>query len=110
MPGDDNKSLLTITKQFSIPTFKMNECMTEDYEDWSGCRSIPRAKRRRKQGHRQNVVTRTRPSSEFWHDKNSNTIYCHPETYNKMHEHINRALQKTQKKVENDFYKMITGR
>lgn len=92
---------------FSAPQFKTNEYMLEYYEDWSGCRSIARAKRRRKRGHRQNVVIRSKPSSEFWHDKTNNIVYCHPEAYKKLQEIVKEVGRKTREKLEDDFCKMI---
>lgn len=103
----DNYSSMIRTS--AAPTFKTNEFMTEEYEDWSGCRSVARAKRRRKRGHRQNVVIRSKPRSEFWHDKINNIVYCHPEAYKKLQEIVKEVGRKTREKLEDDFCKMIIG-
>ena len=53
-------------------------------EDWSGCRSISRALRRAKRGHRQNVKPLTRPKPEILHLQAQNVLVMHPVTAAKL--------------------------
>lgn len=55
-----------------------NELVGDPYEDWSRVRSPGRARRRRKQGHPQRIVTRYRANGKALHDVNMNCIYVHP--------------------------------
>lgn len=48
---------------------------TEPYEDWSRVRSPARARRRLKQGHRQNIVHRRKPAAY----QINGVIFAHPE-------------------------------
>lgn len=50
----------------------------EAYQDWTGVRSHGRARRRLKQGHPQNIVTRYRANGECLHDKARGIVYMHP--------------------------------
>ena len=50
----------------------------DPYEDWSQVRSPGRARRRLRQGHRQNIVIRFRANGQVFHDKQLNTLYVHP--------------------------------
>lgn len=52
--------------------------MVEPWEDWSKVRSPSRARRRQRQGHRQNIAFRTRPSPGLI--QTADTLYGHPET------------------------------
>lgn len=52
--------------------------MVEGYEDWSGVRSPGRARRRLRQGHRQNIVQRTRPMPGMM--QTADALYGHPDT------------------------------
>lgn len=53
--------------------------MVDTREDWSGVRSPSRARRRRKQGHRQNIRFITVPKPELLTTADG-TIYGHPAT------------------------------
>jgi len=54
--------------------------MVKTVEDWSRVRSPSRARRRMKQGHRQNVVTRHVPRTDAITMDNGATYLMHPET------------------------------
>lgn len=54
------------------------EHIGDAYEDWSGVRSLGRARRRRLRGFPQRIVTRYRPNGKCIHDKIHNVIYIHP--------------------------------
>lgn len=56
--------------------------MVEVYEDWSRVRSPGRARRRLRQGHRQNIVQRTRPMPGMM--QTGDAIYGHPDTIAKV--------------------------
>lgn len=56
--------------------------MVEPWEDWSRVRSPSRARRRQRQGHRQNIAYRTRPSTGLI--QTADTLYGHPETIAKV--------------------------
>ncbi len=58
--------------------------LADPYEDWSRVRSPGRARRRMRQGHRQNVVYGTRPSPTFIQTKEA--IFGHPATIRAMTE------------------------
>lgn len=51
-------------------------------EDWSRVRSPSRARRRRKYGHRQNIVIPQLPDPNFY--VVGQTIYCHPALAEKL--------------------------
>lgn len=55
-----------------------SDAIGDPYEDWSMVRSPGRARRRLRQGHRQNIVTRYRANGQVFHDKGRNTLYVHP--------------------------------
>lgn len=52
--------------------------LTVTVEDWSGVRSPSRAIRRRRQGHRQNIVHRTVPDPKAY--MIAGVIHMHPDT------------------------------
>lgn len=54
--------------------------MVEAVEDWTRVRSPSRARRRMRQGHRQNMRTIEVPSKDVIIDKSSGTMYAHPAT------------------------------
>ena len=54
--------------------------MVDYIEDWSRVRSPSRAIRRRRQGHRQNIVTRAVAKTEAITLDGCRTFYIHPET------------------------------
>lgn len=53
--------------------------MVTEVEDWSRVRSPGRAERRRKQGHRQNIVVRLEPRKDAITLDGGKTFYVHPE-------------------------------
>jgi len=53
--------------------------MVDWHEDWSGARSIGRARRRRRMGHRQRIRRYSTPKKEALHMKRENAIVMHPE-------------------------------
>ena len=63
----------------------------EPFADWSGVRSPGRARRRLKQGHRQNIVTSYRSNGTALHDKKRNIIYCHPADYDTIKRNVENA-------------------
>ena len=54
--------------------------MIERIEDWSACRSVARAKRRRAAGHKTRMVVREVPRKEAFTYDNGRTFVVHPET------------------------------
>lgn len=71
---------------------------TEEYEDWSGCRSIPRAKRRHKQGIRTAMRVRRKPACY----KADGKMFIRPE--------LARALRKRlSDQIDRDLYSAFTG-
>ena len=55
-----------------------SEVIGDPYEDWSQVRSPSRARRRRRSGHPQRIVTRYRANGKVFHDVNRNCVYMHP--------------------------------
>jgi hypothetical protein len=72
------KALTAELTMFSTPVFIPNTHMTKTVEDWSGVRSPSRAARRRRQGHRQNIVFREVPD-ETVYVIGKNKYVGHPE-------------------------------
>lgn len=71
---------------------------TEEYEDWSGCRSIPRARRRHKQGIQTAMRIRRKPACYQADGK----MFIHPD--------LMRAMKKRlSDRVEADMYNSILG-
>lgn len=56
--------------------------LTKYVEDWSDCRSRPRAERRRRQGHKQRVKLVLRDGPEAY--QVADTLFVGPETYAQM--------------------------
>lgn len=83
-----------ITESFCIPRIMTNKLLTEEVEDWSRVRSPSRARRRMKQGHRQNVRIVTVPSKKVIHDRERNIMYCHPDLYRQIQEHVEVEMNK----------------
>ena len=63
------------------PIFRPDPNMIEKYDDWSGCRSIPRAKRRHAQGIRTRMRVKWRPRKDAITIDGGRTYYLHPEAY-----------------------------
>jgi hypothetical protein len=61
-----------------------SDVVGDAYEDWSAVRSPSRARRRRAQGHPQQIVTRYRANGTCYHDRIHNAIICHPHDYAKI--------------------------
>lgn len=64
---------------------RTNELLTiGPFEDWSGCRSPSRAKRRQRQGHRQRVRYFYKPDPKVYQIQNlggtMGVLVCHPAT------------------------------
>lgn len=81
-----------ITNNYTGLDIKTDKYLLDIEEDWSRVRSPARAKRRLKQGHKQNVDIVYVPSKSFY--KIGNTIYCHPETYKKLQKRIKEVMDK----------------
>ncbi len=58
-----------------------SDVIGDPYEDWSDVRSRGRAARRRKQGHKQRIVTRYRADGRCVHHRGHNCVYMHPDDY-----------------------------
>lgn len=56
--------------------------MTVPKESWHRVRSVPRARRRLKRGHRQNILTVQVPDPNVF--VVGDTIYCHPAIYGEI--------------------------
>ncbi len=63
---------------------------TEEVEDWSNVRSPSRARRRLKQGHKQNVVTRQRPAAFMY----EGTLIVHPEYYREISKRMVDSIER----------------
>ena len=59
-----------------------------DGEDWSGVRSISRARRRLKRGFSQNIKAKYKPSPDVIHDRINNVLHMHPATLKALQEKI----------------------
>jgi hypothetical protein len=66
--------------------------MVKQVEDWSRVRSPSRARRRMRQGHKQNVRTITVPDPAIV--QIGNNFYMHPETYRKLEEQTSKHLKR----------------
>lgn len=69
---------------YAGPRIVESDLLVEEYEDWSRVRSPSRARRRMRNGHRQNVRRLSRPQQSAFHDKIRNVIYMHPVIAAKM--------------------------
>jgi hypothetical protein len=71
--------------------------MTEQVEDWSRVRSPSRARRRQRQGHRQNVVMRQVPRKEAISIDGGSTFIVHPvvadQIAREMRQKVDNAVQ-----------------
>lgn len=65
--------------------------MVESIEDWSRVRSPSRAERRRKMGHRQNVVVRLVPRKDAISIDGGVTYMIHPETAKELDRLMSQA-------------------
>lgn len=91
----DPPSLSVITRaEFYLPPVKLIESlhMVDTVEDWSGVRSPSRARRRRKQGHRQNIRYITVPKPDLLTTADG-TIYGHPETIRVLMEKLGEGMR-----------------
>lgn len=68
---------------FARPRFVTSEMVGDLVEDWSGVRSIGRAKRRRKK-HPQRIVNRYIANGKCVHDKVRDVVYVHPADFMKI--------------------------
>lgn len=75
------------------PRFIESDMMTDRVEDWSRVRSPGRAERRRRQGHRQNIVSVDVPKSDAISLDGGRTYYLHPITAYKLRRQIDAANQ-----------------
>jgi hypothetical protein len=71
--------------------------MTDEMEDWSKVRSPARARRRRKHGHRQNILIYHVPSAKIY--QIGNALHMHPETAEKLRQRISAEIDKSMMKV-----------
>lgn len=62
--------------------------MVDIVEDWSRVRSPSRAARRRKQGHRQNVVVSSIPSRRVLFHNNGVEMIMHPALADELRRHV----------------------
>lgn len=86
---DKLRRIEAAVKALGVPapvTIYANVFHTKTVEDWSRVRSIGRATRRRKQGHRQNVVIREVPREDFL--AFDGKLIGHPVTIAKLHARI----------------------
>lgn len=65
-----------------------DDSLVEIVEDWSRVRSPSRAARRRKQGHRQNVVERPIPSRRVFFSNNDGVVIMHPDLVDELRHHV----------------------
>lgn len=77
-----------------------------DYvEDWSRVRSRSRAERRRRQGHRQNVVMRAVPKPDVYHI--GNAFVMHPEIARRLRESVDTALSSFLRNTEAELFRVF---
>lgn len=69
--------------------------MVDTQEDWSQVRSPGRARRRRKQGHRQNIRYVIVPKSEMYHDASTGKIIGHPDVLAKLEVELHKSREKS---------------
>jgi hypothetical protein len=89
-----------------MPTIKTSEMMVDHIEDWSGCRSPARAKRRHRRGFKQRMVIRAIPMKRAI--QHGDVIWMHPEALRaiqevmtpKMDEALKQASEWTMSHVE----------
>lgn len=62
--------------------------LVDHVEDWSRVRSPSRAARRRRHGHKQNIVTRTVPQQAVFMIDGGRTMVMHPEIAKKVRQQI----------------------
>jgi len=72
----------------------------EPLEDWSRVRSWSRAKRRRKQGYRQNIKLYYPPRKDMITVDGGKTYLVHPETLRAIREHIREQARRAVKGME----------
>jgi len=63
-----------------------SEFLVDDVEDWSKVRSPGRAERRRRQGHRQNIVIRQVPSRDVYQFEG--TLFMHPQMLSELRRQV----------------------
>ena len=68
--------------------------LTETVEDWSRVRSPSRAARRARQGHRQNIITRTVPRKEAITFDNGKTLVMHPAIADQIRKEIKAKMDR----------------
>lgn len=68
--------------------------MTDPEEDWSGCRSIPRAKRRHAKGIRTRMRIMQVPKKEAYAMHGGRTLVMHPELARIMRDQLNDSSGK----------------
>lgn len=81
------------TLEYSLPRVIETTSAVEKIEDWSKVRSPARAKRRMKNGHRQNIRIYNKPASYL--DKSTNTLYIHPRLVEELSRKITDAMNRT---------------
>ena len=75
-----------------IPRFVESELLVDRVEDWSGCRSPSRARRRHKQGHKQHVVMVDVPKPGAY--QIGNEIFIHPFTMAKVRKALSENVER----------------
>lgn len=80
--------------------------MVHDVEDWSRVRSPGRAARRRRQGHRQNIVIRSEPRRDAIEIDGGKTLVMHPVVLAEMKEQVRRGITERADKILHD---VMTG-
>ena len=80
---DKIRDLANSLKDYQTPVFTPCDFLTEIVEDWSGVRSPSRAERRRRQGHKQNIIYKEVPN-ETVYVFNDHQYIAHPDIIEKI--------------------------
>lgn len=103
--GDINKETIISWNQIKTSVRPIDEVefvetiyATKEYEDWSGCRSVPRAKRRHKQGIKTAMRVRRKPACY----KMDGKMFIHPDLLQAMKKRVSD-------RIESYMYNAILG-
>lgn len=73
---------------FMGTSIRTDDTMVEIKEDWSSCRSLGRARRRRRRGFQQRVKVTGVPSKKVISIDNGRVLVMHPETYRALKDRL----------------------
>jgi hypothetical protein len=88
---------MTLAQSFSAQRIIEDRNLTKTIEDWSGCRSPSRARRRRRQGHPQRMVYRQVPDPSVYYIDDA--LVMHPETARAMERRMVESMARVELKM-----------